>query len=89
LTLIPEEQNEKRGLFELAVSDGTPVHAAVTAVIVGTLLVLINQLDQILAGNWPPLWKVILTYLVPYCVTTVGAVKAKHGFERFLSQNRD
>ena len=79
----------KRSLFELAISDGTPVHAGITALVVGTLLVAINQLDQILVGNWPALWKIVLTYIVPYCVTTVGAIKAKHGFERFSLMDDD
>ena len=38
--------------------------------IVGTALVAINQGDLILAGHWPPLWKLLLTYLVPYSVSS-------------------
>ena len=46
--------------------------------IVGTILVAINQGDVILAGELPVsvLWKVALTYLVPYCVSTYAAVAA-------------
>ena len=38
--------------------------------VVGTLLVLINQGDLLLAGMAPPLWKILLTYLVPYSVSS-------------------
>ena len=40
------------------------------ALLVGTLLILINQADLLLAGTMPPLWKIILTYLVPYGVSS-------------------
>lgn len=38
--------------------------------VVGTILTLINQGDILAAGTLPPLWKVCLTYLVPYCVSS-------------------
>lgn len=43
------------------------------SLLIGTLLVLINQGDLILDGVWPPLWKVLLTYLVPYGVASYAA----------------
>jgi hypothetical protein len=46
------------------------------AVIVGTVLTLINQGDVLLAGVAPNWIKVALTYLVPFCVSTHGAVSA-------------
>ncbi|MDX1403975.1 MAG: nitrate/nitrite transporter NrtS [Woeseiaceae bacterium] len=48
------------------------------AVIIGTLLVAINQGDLILSGrlDTAAVWKIPLTYLVPYCVATYGAVSA-------------
>ncbi len=45
--------------------------------IVGTILTAINQGDVILAGETPDLVKAGLTYMVPYCVATYGAVTAK------------
>jgi hypothetical protein len=30
-----------------------------------------------MAGEFPTLWKVLLTYCVPYCVTTWGAITGK------------
>ena len=63
--------------WQLATSDGTPKQALKIAAIVGTVLVSINQGDNILAGQLPPIWKICLTYCVPYCVATWGAVTAK------------
>ena len=40
------------------------------SLLVGTLLVAINQGDAIMAGDMPPLWKIVLTYLVPYGVSS-------------------
>lgn len=40
------------------------------ALVVGTLLVALNHADSILAGQWPAWWKIILTYLVPYSVSS-------------------
>ena len=44
--------------------------------VVGTLLTAINQGNHIVQGDFPIdlAWKVPLTYLVPYCVATLGAV---------------
>ena len=46
------------------------------AAIVGTLLLIINQLDVVLTPPWPRAlaWKVPLTYLVPFLVATWGAL---------------
>jgi len=57
-----------------AVSDGVPRRSLYVALIVGTVLNLINQGDALLGMasiNW---LKLILTYCVPYAVCTYGAV---------------
>ena len=64
-------------IFVLAISDGTPKKAILTAVVVGTILLIINQGDLLIAGMMPPLYKVCLTYCVPYLVTTWGALTVK------------
>jgi hypothetical protein len=48
------------------------------AAIVGTILVAINQGDLILSRQLDAsaVWKIPLTYLVPYCVATFGGVSA-------------
>lgn len=47
-----------------------------TALVVGTLLVALNQGDILLSGNFPPrlFWKIPLTYVVPFCVASWGAL---------------
>lgn len=64
-------------LAQMISGDGTPKKAIFTALVVGTLLTAINHGDVILSGLVPPAWKVILTYCVPYCVTTWGAITGK------------
>jgi len=57
-----------------AVSDGVPRRSFYVALIVGTVLNLINQGD-VLFGMASINWlKLILTYCVPYAVCTYGAV---------------
>lgn len=46
------------------------------ALIVGTALNLINQGDAIFGGQQVNVFKCLLTYMVPYCVATYGAVAA-------------
>jgi len=48
----------------------------IIALIVGTLLTAINQGNVIFQGDASPAlaWKIPLTYAVPYCVATVGAL---------------
>jgi len=57
-----------------AFSDGTPWRSGCVALSVGKILNLINQGDAIFGAvpiNWT---KIFLTYLVPYAVSTYGAV---------------
>ena len=46
------------------------------AAVVGTLLVAINHGNVIIGGDFPSSlgWKIPLTYTVPYCVATFGAI---------------
>lgn len=63
-----------RAACRCAVSDGVPRRSLIVALIVGTILNLINQGDALLALgpiNWA---KILLTFAVPYCVSTYGAV---------------
>ncbi|GAC1357867.1 MAG: nitrate/nitrite transporter NrtS [Acidimicrobiales bacterium] len=50
------------------------------AVIVGTLLFVINQLDVVLQGRATTIvWiKIALTYVVPFCVSNLGILIAAH-----------
>jgi hypothetical protein len=57
-----------------AVSDGVPRRSLWVALVVGTVLNLINQGDALVGGRPLDLGKLVLTYLVPYFVCTYGAV---------------
>jgi hypothetical protein len=50
--------------------------ALATSLVVGSILTLINQGDALLGGHFTPLllWKVPLTYFVPYAVATYSAL---------------
>ena len=65
-----------------AVESGVPQRSFVVALIVGTILNLINQGDTILAGEGVHWSKAILTFVVPYCVAIYGAVSYRIRAER-------
>lgn len=58
-------------------------------VIVGTILVAINQGDMILSGQLDAsaAWKIPLTYLVPYCVSTYGGVSVIRAYDKWKSSS--
>ena len=64
-------------LWQMIFGDGTPRKAFATALVVGTVLTTINHGDSLLAGSAPAAIKVALTYCVPYCVATWGAITGK------------
>ena len=63
-----------RDIWAACTAPGVAKRALWTAVVVGTILNLINQGDAAAAGAALAYWKIALTYLVPYCVATYGAV---------------
>jgi len=75
--MTASRQKADLSLTGLLFGDGTPKKAFLTALVVGTVLTTINHGDTILSGDSPPLWKVLLTYCVPYLVTTWGAFTGK------------
>ena len=56
------------------------------AVIVGSLLNLINQGDRLVDGQKLDWLKIALTFCVPFCVATYGAATAIHQASRRLDQ---
>jgi hypothetical protein len=60
-----------------AVSDGVPYRSLRVALVLGTLLNLINQGDALLGGGSANWLKIALTYLVPYAVCTHDAVSSQ------------
>lgn len=63
-----------RRIIGYSLSDGIPLRSAYVALVVGTVLNLINQGDAIFTGNSINWIKIVLTYFVPYAVSTYGAV---------------
>jgi hypothetical protein len=64
------------------VSDGVPKRSGRVALIVGVLLNLINQGDALLGHEHVNVVKLVLTFIVPYCVATYGAVSYRLSLER-------
>lgn len=61
-------------IWHYATSNGVPQRSLAVALIVGSILNIINQGDGLL-GLVPVNWdKLLLTYTVPYCVSTYGAI---------------
>lgn len=59
------------------VEDGVPKRSFAVTLVVGTVLNLINQGDALLAGEAIDPIKIVLTFAVPYCVATYGAVSLR------------
>ena len=74
---------ETRSTWKLAcacaASHGVPRRSLYVALIVGTVLNLINQGDALLGAASVSWLKVVLTYCVPYAVCTYGAVSQALG----------
>lgn len=66
-----------------ALEDGIPRRSFGVAAVVGTVLNLINQGDAMVGGRALDWTKIALTFIVPYCVATYGAVSYR------LRQERD
>ena len=69
-------------LAAIAFERGIVRRSLVIAAIVGTILNIINQGDALLSGTPLVAWKIVLTYIVPYLVSTYGAVTARLDMSR-------
>ena len=63
-------------MLQAAFERETVVRSLKVALVVGTALNLINQGDAMLNNEHINIFKGLLTYAVPYCVATYGAVSA-------------
>jgi len=63
-------------------SDDVPRRSLAVALIVGAVLNLINQGDALFGRGHLNLTKIILTFVVPYCVATYGAVSFRMNGKR-------
>ncbi len=64
-----------KSFWELLFCKKSMIRAIKISLIIGTLLTIINQGDMIINGIMPPLWKIILTYLVPFSVSSYSSAK--------------
>ena len=76
--------SEPPSLISLVFSDGVPRTAFIVAVIVGSILNIINQGDAIFGAKSVDFVKLVLTFMVPYCVSSYGSVTMK---KRLLERN--
>ena len=76
------EMCQKPSFWAATVESDTVSRALKVAVVVGSILVFINQGDLILQGKLPPIWKLLLTYCVPYSVSTYSAASFKVAYRR-------
>ncbi len=75
--------------FRYACSEGVPQRSFIAAVIVGMVLNLINQGDRLFTGDALHWGKIALTFCVPYCVATYGAVSFRLRHERDQAENTE
>lgn len=69
-----------RDWLKLAVSPPVRKRAFKVALLVGVILATINYSDRVIAGTFEArdLIKILMTFFVPYCVSTYSAVSAMH-----------
>jgi hypothetical protein len=66
------------------------VRSAGVSAVVGTVLIALNQGDQLLGGTfpWAASWyKIPMTYLVPFCVAAYGALS--NGYRGAASRRKE
>ena len=63
--------------YAIALEPGIQKRSWIVTLVVGSILNVINQGDALFNGDAVVVWKILLTYCVPYCVATYGAVSAR------------
>ena len=71
-----------RKILDYSFNGGVAKRSLYVALLVGTVLNVINQGDTVLRGEALNVTKLLLTYFVPYCVATYGAVSFRLAEER-------
>jgi hypothetical protein len=75
-------------VWRYAITGGVPRRSLIVTAIVGTLLNLINQGDRLVTGHSFNLAKLALTYIVPYFVSTYGAVSFRLEADKISGRHR-
>jgi hypothetical protein len=73
-------------IWRCCISEGVPRRSLAVAVIVGSILNLINQGDRLFGMEQVDFTKLFLTFLVPYCVATYGAVSYRMRVARYADR---
>lgn len=78
-TVAASQARGLRGIVAYCLERDTLVHSVRTALLVGTILALINHGADMLSGQLSARWIVpmLITYLVPFSVATYGQVHGK------------
>lgn len=71
-----------RAVLRYAITGGVPRRSLGVALVVGSILNLINQGDRFFTNQSFDVAKLMLTYTVPYLVSTYGAVSYRLHAER-------
>lgn len=80
---------EVRTFAAYALERDTLARSIKTALVIGTILAIINHGQDFLSGQFSPRWIVpmLITYLVPFCVATYGQVQGKRQRDRLQQLN--
>jgi hypothetical protein len=62
---------------------------AKVSVLVGSVLILINQGPDISEGNYPAIWQIVLTYLVPFLVSSISSALSEVHYSETMNDRRD
>jgi hypothetical protein len=69
------------GILRLVLQPGIARAALKVSLVVGTLLNVINNGEQLWAGHSVSIWRVALNFVVPFCVSSYSA--ARNEAQRF------
>lgn len=72
---------ETHSVIDLLTQRATVRRAARVSLVVGSILVAINQWEAVIGNTSINVLKVFLTYLVPYCVSSYSSVMAQLDFQ--------
>lgn len=75
-----------RAILSYILERDTILRSIRTALVVGSVLALINHGQQMLSGHFSPEWVVpmLITYLVPFTVATYSQIQGKRQRDRLL-----
>lgn len=80
----PAPLNGKRSILAYILEWDTILRSIKTALVVGSVLAIINHGQALLSGHFAPGWVIpmLITYLVPFTVATYAQVQGKRQRDR-------